>query len=186
MIGQLRIQMPVQVGQLMAEAAGGQALPLCLKPAAIAVLGLNPHPLGALYIPPHAGHGQAALQAVLLPLLGNDFRVDQLQHLSGAVHHNHRPAENSHLGGRQPHAVCLGQRLLQVIQQHGQLMVELGDRVTRFIEYRVPLRQNRTNRHTIHSLIYLSVQRAKRHLGKRLREPFGLPQFQLLYGFQSA
>ena len=128
------------MGQLVAEAPGGHAGALHLKLLPVPVKGPHLHPLGALHIAPHTGDGQAALQAVLLPLLGHDLRVYQLHGLKILVHDDDGPAEDAHLGGRQTGPVGVLQRLLQVVQQIPQLLVKLGHRVADLRQRRLPLR----------------------------------------------
>ena len=146
------------MADLVAEAAGGHVRPLHLKPLAVPVLGPDLYPVGPHHIAPHAGQGQAALPAGLLPPLVQNFRVDHLQHALVLQQHNSRPAEDTHLRGRQPHDVSLGQGLLQIVQQVGQLVIETGDRVAHLIQRGVVLGQNRPDCHTYFSFgRFLSV-----------------------------
>ena len=127
------------MANLVAEAAGGHVRPLHLKPLAVPVLGPDLYPVGPHHIAPHAGQGQAALPAGLLPPLVQNLRVNHLQHALVLQQHNGRPAEDAYLRGRQPHAVGLGQGLLQVVQQISQLVIKPGDGVAHLTQRGVVL-----------------------------------------------
>ena len=77
----LHEQVAVQVLDLMAEGTGGQGLALHLEPVAVPVLGPDPHHIGAGDDAPLAGDAEAALQSRLLPALGHDLGVDELDEL---------------------------------------------------------------------------------------------------------
>lgn len=106
----------IQMLDLVTEAAGSHLFSLYLKPVAIPVLGFYLDPHGAKHITPASGNGETPLQAILLPLLLNDFRVYQLQHFTVFVDYDHRPAKNTYLGGGQTGAGGVCQGFLQIIQ----------------------------------------------------------------------
>ena len=133
--------------QLVAEAAGHNALAAHLKEVAVAVLG------------PHGGgggtgdytvlpwHGQTALQTGLLSIRGNDLGVDQLHHVLLVIHDNDHSAQDTDLGSGQAHAIGLGQSLLHIVQQIVQLLVKFLHRVASLSQCRISLGQNGSQRH---------------------------------------
>ena len=69
--------MTIQMFQLVAVAAGRQALPLHLEPLSVPVLSTDPHVIGPGYQPPFAGNAEAALRAGLFSALRNDGRINE-------------------------------------------------------------------------------------------------------------
>ena len=143
----LHIQTPIQVLDLMAEAPRGEPLSLGLKPAAEAVLGPDLHPFGPGDHAPLARNTETALGASLLALLGDDLRVDELHHPVVVVGHDHRPAQDSHLGGRQPCALGLLQGLPHIVQQYMEPLVELRHLTALLGQQGIPLHHNLSDGH---------------------------------------
>ena len=117
-----------KVLDLVAEAAGGQALVLRLKPVAVPVLGTDTDDIGPRHLAVFPGDTEAALQAGLLALGVDDLRVDQLDELVILVQHHAHTAQHTHLGRGQAHAAGLLQRVRHVIQQRAETAVEVGHR----------------------------------------------------------
>ena len=110
---------------LVAEAAGGQALVLHLKIVAVAVLCPHPDNIGTGHDAVFTRHAQTALQPGLFALGGDDLRVDELNDLVVLVHHHAHPAQHAHLGRRQAHAAAVHQRLCHVVQQRVESGIEI-------------------------------------------------------------
>ena len=110
---------------LVAEAAGGDALVLHLEPLAVTILRLDPHHIGARHFAVFAGNAEAAFQRRLLALGVDDLRIDQFNDLVILVQYDADSAQNAHLRSGQTHAAGFLQRLRHVVQQRVEPVVEL-------------------------------------------------------------
>ena len=142
MVRVLHKQMTVQMLDLVTEAAGRQCLILHLEKCAVPVLSPDPHRVGTGHHAILSRNAEAALQAGLFAVGGDDLGVHQFNDLVILVHHHAHPAQNAHLGCGQTYAAGIQQRVLQVVQQRVEPTVELRHRAALFRQAGLPLQHD--------------------------------------------
>ncbi len=130
--------MAVQVLDLVAEAAGGDPLPLMPPP------GLPSRSwartvtfMGRLTMPYRPDRLRQPQKPSCSPFLADDFGVHQLQKRLVVIHHDDHPAEDTHLGGSQAQTLSVFQGVHKVLDEHRQLPVKIGNGMADLMECRV-------------------------------------------------
>ena len=124
--------MPVQMVDLVTEAARNQLLAVVFIPVAVSVLCAHRHIHRARDHAVLPRQTQAALHAgLLLFAFGHELGIHQLHDLVADVHH-HEPAQHAHLRRGKPHAVGVSHRLLHIVDELRQTVVKFYDRAAFF------------------------------------------------------
>ena len=84
---------------------------------------------------------------VCSPLGGDDLRVHQLDDVLVLVHHHAHTAQHAHLRGSQTHAAGIQQRLLHVVDQRVQALIELRHRAAHLGQALVTLQYDLSQSH---------------------------------------
>ena len=148
----------VEMVDLVAEAAGGKAGAFDLKRVAVPILCADFDMVRTLDDAVPLRQAQTALAALLLAVPFYDLGVHELDKIlvlpfrDVGFHHNAGAADNADLRRGEADTVRLRKRLLHIVQQLMQPLVEGCIRTADLPQRRVFLSQNISKRHSIHSI----------------------------------